>query len=110
MQYPVNKKSGPETVINSGPDFVFTGLVSRFVLLYDIRLDTTTCIYLDAVLSRPQAYPFGVRATLRGGPGAGCRTATSASYFAASIGKACQCFTQFVRMTLIEVNLIFSTV
>ncbi len=83
--------------------------MSRFVLLYNFRLDTTTRIYLHTILSRPQPYRFGVRATVRG-LGTRCRTATSASYFAASVGKACQCFTQFVSVSLIEVNLVFTTI
>lgn len=85
-------------------------LVSRLVLLYNVRLDTTTCIYCYAVLSRPQPYRLGVRTTVRGGLSPGCRTAPSASYLAASAGKAGQCFTQFISMHLIEVNFIVTAV
>ncbi len=90
--------------------FFPSALVSRFVLLYNIGLNTASGIYLDAVLGRPQPYRFRVRATVRGGLSPGCRTATSASYLAASVGKACQCFTQFISMPLTKVNFIVTAV
>lgn len=93
--------------MNPRPDFFLT-LVSRFVLLYNFRLDTTSRIYWYAVLSCPHPYRFGVRATVRGGLSPGCRTASSASYLAASVGKARQCFTEFASVCLIEVNLVFT--
>lgn len=96
--------------MNSSPDLFFLTLVSRFVLLYNFRLDTTTRIHWYAVLSRPHPYRFGVRVTVRGGLGPGCRTASSASYLAASVGKARQCFTEFSSVCVIEVNLVFTAV
>lgn len=110
MQYPANNLSGLESIMIPAPILFFLALVSRFVLLYNFRLDTTTGIYWYAVLSRPQPYRFRVRATVRGGLGASCRTATSASYFAASVGEACQCFTQFISVSLIEVNFVVTAV
>ena len=47
------------------PILFFLALVSRFVLLYNISLDTAPGIYLDAILRRPQPYRFSVRATGR---------------------------------------------
>jgi hypothetical protein len=84
--------------------------MSRFVLLHNVRLDTTTRINWYSVLGRPHPYRFGVRAAVRRGLSPGCRTTSPASYPAANVGETRQCFTQFACMSLIEVNLVFTAV
>ncbi|KRE76679.1 hypothetical protein ASG79_17800 [Arthrobacter sp. Soil761] len=83
--------------------------MSGFVLLYDFRLNTTTSIYLDAVLNRPHPYRFCVRPTLRG-LGTGRRTTTSARYPASSVGKTAQGSAQFIRVPIVQINHIFTAV
>jgi hypothetical protein len=100
------KQSGLEPFISSSPDFDFTVLVGGFVPFYDVSLDTTAGVYLDAILSCPQSDSFGVRAVLRR-LGPGYRTPASASYLAASGGEAGKGLAQFACVTVIKVDLVF---
>src|SRR5687768_13416824 len=84
-------------------------LVSGFVLLYNVRLNTTARIHRDAILNRPHPYRFGVRAILRG-LSTGCRTAPCAGYLASGLGEAGQDFTQFLSVALIEINFVITAV
>lgn len=103
------KKSGLEPHIGSSPDLVFTVLVGGFVPFYDVSLDTTARVYLDAILSCPQPDSFGVRAVLRR-LGPGYRTPASASYLAASGSEAGKGLAQFACVTVIKVDLVFPAI
>jgi hypothetical protein len=83
--------------------------MSGFVLLNDFGLDTTPRIHLDAILNRPHPHRSSIRPTLRGlRPGR--RTPTTPGYPASSVGKTAQGTTQFVRVTFVQINHVFTAV
>lgn len=55
------KENGVRTKISSDPILVLEPLVCRFVLLDDLRLDTTAGVHLKTLLSSPYPNSFSVR-------------------------------------------------
>ena len=96
--------------MDSSPDLFLIALVSSFVLLYHFRLNSAAGIDRDAILSRPYPHRLGVRPTRRGLSTSRRRTAASARYFTASVGKTSQGLTQFIYVSLVEINFVFTAV
>lgn len=105
----VAQKIGPESRMDPGPNF-FMLLMSGFVLLYDIRLNTTARVHLDAILGRPHPYRLGVRTTLCGLRTSRHGTATRPGYLATGVGKTHQGLAQLICVSLIEINFIFTAI
>jgi hypothetical protein len=95
----------------AGPTPRGVGLVGRFVLLDDLRLDAASGVHLDAVLSCPPAHRLGVDTTRTGlAKRRGLPASTATGYLAAGVPEAFKGFTKFISVTIIQVNLIFGAV